>query len=74
VKVQIKESNPTSMRIKERCSSDPHQRKATPPGLTVMNESDTNAETRVAGRNMIPLLYTNRTTDVCGYLTPKGCS
>ena len=37
-----------------------------------MNESDTNAECGVAGKNMIPLSFTNRSADVYGFLESKG--
>ena len=39
-----------------------------PPGTLAPNEADTNAETSVAGKNMIPIEFTTRSADVYGYL------
>ena len=39
-----------------------------PPNTRAINESDTNAETGVAGSNMIPISFTTRSADVYSYL------
>ena len=49
-----------------------HEIKEHPAGTSGMNESDTNAECGVAGKNMIPLLFTNRSADVYGFLANKN--
>ena len=43
-----------------------------PPGTVADNESDTNAKTGVAGKNMIVLSYTTRSADIYGYQNPNA--
>ena len=64
--------SPVKVTVKENKISQVQPAKEYPPGTVAVNESDTNAETGVAGKNMIPLAYTNRTADVFGYLSSNG--
>ena len=46
--------------------------KELPPGTKGFNEADTNAESGVAGANMILLSFTSRSAHVYGFLASNG--
>ena len=56
----------------KKSSTQKYEIKEHPAGTVGMNELDTNAKCSVAGKNMIPLSFTNTSADVYGFLQSKG--
>lgn len=56
----------------KKSTEEGRRNKESPAGTTGLNEADTNAETGVAGRNMLPIHFTTRSADVYGFLSSKG--